>query len=295
LRRDAEAQLAALQVPDPTSEARWMIEEVSGMDASEQIAEAGGFATQRATAALDVLLARRAAGEPIQYVLGAWNFCGIDLFVDRRVLIPRPETETVVECAIAEVERLGERVGRPDPWTGAITHYAVADLGTGSGAVALALAASLPDAEVWATDASPHALAVAQANIAANGNLATRLRIAQGSWFDALPSELRGRLLTVVSNPPYIADDEVLDPSVAQWEPRDALFAGPTGREALERLIVDATDWLDPAGTLVLELAPHQADDVADRARAAGFAEVLVRSDLSGHARALVARRRPDR
>lgn len=265
------------------------------MDAAEQIAEAGGFATRRATAAMDALLARRAAGEPIQYVLGAWNFCGIDLFVDRRVLIPRPETEVVAQYAIAEVERLGERVGRADPWIGSLTQYAVADLGTGSGAVALALAASLPDAEVWATDASAHALAVAQANIAANGNLATRIRIGQGSWFAALPAELAGRLLTVVSNPPYIADHEVLDPSVSEWEPRDALVAGPTGLEALEHLVVEAVEWLDPAGTLVLELAPHQAGEVAERARDAGYAEVLVRTDLTGQVRALVARRRADR
>jgi release factor glutamine methyltransferase len=172
-------------VQDPAGEARWMLEEVSGMDTAEQIAEANGSATGLATVALDALLARRAAGEPIQYVLGAWNFCGLDVFVDRRVLIPRPETEVVVQHAIHEVERLGERVGQANPWTGALTHYAVADLGTGSGALALALAAALPDAEVWATDASDDALAVAQANIAASGNLATRVRVAHGSWFDA--------------------------------------------------------------------------------------------------------------
>ncbi|MEP6626259.1 MAG: peptide chain release factor N(5)-glutamine methyltransferase [Acidimicrobiia bacterium] len=294
MRRDAEAQLAAMAVSDPASEARWMIEEVSGMDAAEQVAEASGFATRRATAALDALLARRAAGEPVQYVLGTWNFCGIDLFVDRRVLIPRPETETVTQCAIAEVERLGERVGRADPWTGSLTQYAVADLGTGSGAVALALAASLPDAEVWATDANADALAVAHANIAANGNLATRIRVAHGSWFEALPPDLAGTLLTIVSNPPYVAEGEALDAAVVEWEPRDALFAGPTGMEALDHLIVGALKWLDPAGTLVVELAPHQADAAAARALDVGFAEVLLRPDLTGRARALVARRRAE-
>ena len=250
--------------------------------------------THRPTAGLDALLARRAAGEPVQYVLGEWNFCGLDLLVDRRVLIPRPETETVAEIAIREVERLGERVGTPDPWSGGLTHYAVADLGTGSGALALALAASLPDAEVWATDASDLALAVARANVAAAGSIATRVRVADGSWFDALPPEVRGRLLLVVSNPPYIADHEVLPPSVLDWEPAGALFSGPTGLEAIEHLIATAPEWLDPAGTLVLELAPHQADHAIGRAREAGFADVSVRPDLSGHARALVARRRAD-
>jgi release factor glutamine methyltransferase len=282
-------------VQDPAGEARWMLEEVSGMDTAEQIAEANGSATGLATVALDALLARRAAGEPIQYVLGAWNFCGLDVFVDRRVLIPRPETEVVVQHAIHEVERLGERVGQANPWTGALTHYAVADLGTGSGALALALAAALPDAEVWATDASDDALAVAQANIAASGNLATRVRVAHGSWFDALPAELRGQLLLVVSNPPYIADAEPLPPAVLEWEPLGALFAGPTGLEAIEILIAEASEWLDPAGTLVLELAPHQADRATKLARDAGYAEVLIRVDHAGRDRALIARRRGGR
>ncbi len=281
-------------VSDPASEAQWMIEAVSGMDRAEQVLESATPVTHRPTAGLDALMARRAAGEPVQYVLGEWSFCGLDLLVDRRVLIPRPETETVAEIAIGEVERLGERVGTPDPWSGGLTHYAVADLGTGSGALALALAASLPDAEVWATDASDLALAVARANVAAAGSIATRVRVADGSWFDALPPEVRGRLLLVVSNPPYIAEDEVLPPSVLEWEPADALFSGPTGLEAIEYLIATAPEWLDPAGTLVLELAPHQADHAIGRAREAGFIDVSVRPDLSGHARALVARRRAD-
>ena len=133
LRRDAEAQLRAMGVSDPASEAQWMIEALSGMDGAEQVLESATPVTHRPTAGLDALLARRAAGEPVQYVLGEWSFCGLDLLVDRRVLIPRPETETVAEIAIGEVERLGERVGTPDPWSGGLSHYAVADLGTGSG------------------------------------------------------------------------------------------------------------------------------------------------------------------
>lgn len=272
-----------------------MIEAVSGMDAAEQIVESEGFATRRAVSELDALLARRTSGEPIQYVLGAWSFCGLDLMVDPRVLIPRPETEVVAQIAIAEVERLGERVGPPDPWAGGHTHYAVVDLGTGSGALAIALANSLPDAEVWATDASEAALTVARANVAAAGSVATRLRVATGSWFDALPNEYRGGLRLIVANPPYIAEHEVLPASVAEWEPTGALYAGPTGLEALEHLIGAAPEWLDAAGTLVLELAPHQAGPATELARAAGFAEVGVRPDLAGHDRALVARLRADR
>lgn len=264
------------------------------MDAAEQALEARAPATRRAGTVAEGLLARRAAGEPLQYVLGSWSFCGLDLLVDRRVLIPRPETETVAELAIAEVRRLGERVGRTDPWAGALTHYAVADLGTGSGALALALAAALPDAEVWATDVSEDALAVARANVAGTGTPAARVRVAGGSWFAALPATLRGALLLVVSNPPYVAADEALPPVVRDWEPRGALIAGPTGREAIEHLIEASLEWLDPAGTLVLELAPHQADVAAVRAREAGFAEVLIRDDLTGRPRVLVARRRAE-
>jgi protein-(glutamine-N5) methyltransferase, release factor-specific len=272
-----------------------MIEDVSGMDGAEQILELSTLVTHRPTAALDALLARRASGEPLQYVLGTWNFCGMDLLVDRRVLIPRPETEVVAQVAIAEVQRLGERVGRHEPWSGGSTRYAVADLGTGSGALALALAASLPDAEVWATDASDDALQVARANVGAAGSLATRVRIADGSWFEALPHTLRGTLLVVVSNPPYIAHGEDLPPSVHEWEPHGALFSGPTGLEAIEHLIAAAPEWLDEAGTLVIELAPHQAESAVEMARAAGYVDVLVRPDLAGRDRALIARRRADR
>jgi len=288
----AEARLNEVGVDDPATEARWMIEEVSGMDPSEQILEAGRHATRRATVELDGLLDRRAAGEPLQYVLGSWGFCGLDLLVDPRVLIPRPETESVVQHAIAEVERLGERVGKADPWAGALTHYAIADLGTGSGAIALALAAALPDAEVWATDVSDAALAVARANLAGSGTTAARVRVAAGSWFAALPDALRGTLLLVVANPPYVAADEDLPEVVRDWEPAGALVSGPTGLEALELLVDEAPAWLDAAGTLVLELAPHQGDAVAERARAAGFAEVILRHDLTGRIRTLIARRR---
>jgi release factor glutamine methyltransferase len=239
------------------------------------------------------LVERRLAGEPLQYVLGAWSFCGIDLLVDRRVLIPRPETEVVAQVAIAEVERLGERVGRADPWASALTAYAVADLGTGSGALALALAFALPEAEVWATDVDDDALAVARANVAGSGTPSARVRLAPGSWFAALPEPLRGHLRLVVANPPYLATDELkgLDPQVAEWEPVGALVSGPTGLEAHETLLAQAPEWLDPGGTIVLEIAPHQADAVSALARAAGFVSVEVLKDLTGRERVLVARR----
>lgn len=257
------------------------------------MAEGSALATQRATVAMRALVERRIAGEPLQYVLGSWGFCDLDLLVDRRVLIPRPETEVVAQVAIEEVRRLGERVSRPDAWGGALTHYAVADLGTGSGALALVLASALPEAEVWATDVSEDALAVAHANVAGTGTAAARVRLAAGWWFGALPAELRGRLLLVVSNPPYVAEHELagLPAEVVGWEPIGALVSGPTGLEAIEAIVVEAPEWLDPMGALVLELAPHQARAAAELALGAGFAAAHVVADLAGHDRVLVARR----
>jgi release factor glutamine methyltransferase len=291
---DAAAdRLRAGGIEQPGVEVGWMLEEVSGLDTAEQVAEANAFATVRAANALTELVDRRLAGEPLQYVLGSWSFCGIDLLVDRRVLIPRPETEVVAQVAIGEVARLGQQVGRADPWTGALTSYAIADLGTGSGALAIALAFALPEAEVWATDIDEDALTVARANVAGAGTPCVRVRLAEGSWFAALPDSLRGRVLLAVANPPYLAAVELaeLDATVADWEPVGALVSGATGLEAFEAIIGEAPDWLDPAGTLVLEVAPDQVDAVTALARAATFREVEVHRDLAGRDRVLVARR----
>ena len=293
LRVRAEAHLRVTGVPRPDTEARWMVERVSGYDGAELITNEQELATAPAVQHLDDMLDRRTAGEPLQYVLGRWDFLGLDLLVDARVLVPRPETEVVAQTAIEEAVRLGSRRGKHDGWLAADTSYAVADLGTGSGAIALALARELPDAEVWATDASDAALAVARANVAGIGSAATRVRLRTGSWFDALPPELRGALRVLVSNPPYVAEHEVTDlPSdVVDWEPRDALVSGPTGFEALEVLLAGAREWLDPAGAaLVLELAPHQAERALELAAAAGFDDARVDRDLVGRARCLVAR-----
>lgn len=294
LRARAERDLAGIPyVAEPSVEARWLLERVSGYEAAELVASESEPATARAHEHLADMVARRAAGEPLQYVLGAWSFRGLDLFVDPRVLIPRPETEVTADVAIEEALRLGARRGAANPWVGASTTYTVVDLGTGSGALALALAAELPDAEVWATDVSEDALAVARANLAGAGLPATRVRLVAGSWFDALPRELQRRLRLVVANPPYVAEAErgALPPEVADHEPSDALVSGPTGLEAIDAIVTGAPSWLEPGrGALVCELAPHQAHAAVERARAAGFAEAFVRPDLTGRERVLVAR-----
>jgi release factor glutamine methyltransferase len=287
----ATAALMPVAGDQASIEARWVVCEASGFDPAELILAADEPAPSRGVQAVDGMVERRLQGEPLQYILGSWEFRGVDLMVDPRVLIPRPETEFVAQIAIDELAGAGVRTGKADPWSAGITEYAIADLGTGSGALALALVTELPDAAVWATDASEDALAVARANLSSIGFPATRVRVVHGDWFDALPIELRGELRLVVSNPPYVSEAEfaALPIEVSAYEPVRALVSGPTGLECLEVIVNDAPRWLAPGGVLVCEHAPHQADAVRDLARAAGFTRVEVRPDLTGRDRALVA------
>ncbi len=291
LREVAARTLTDAGVAPVQTEARFITERVSGYDANEWLDIAEVIPTARAQQQLHDMVARRVAGEPLQYVLGGWEFRGLDLFVDRRVLIPRPETEWVVEVALVEAARSGLRRSRRRlslVETGA--PETAVDLGTGSGAIAIALAAELPDVEVWATDISEDALAVARANV--SGCAATRVRIASaGEWFDPLPPHLRGAVRLLVSNPPYVAEHELADlpEEVAAYEPRGALVSGPSGTEAIEHLLECAPAWLAPEASLVCEIAPHQADAMSAYARALGYTDVTVRDDLTGRARVLVA------
>lgn len=264
-------------------EARWLVQEAAGRTGAEWLADLDERAPARCVPFVEQLVQRRADGEPLQYVLGSWSFRRLDLALDRRVLIPRPETEQVVEHALAELTRLRLASGRAPR---------VVDLGTGSGAIALSIAVEVAGAEVWATDASEGALLVARANIAGTGGMAaTRVRVAAGSWYDALPPELAGRVDLVISNPPYLAQAELagLDRAVADWEPHQALIAGPSGLEAIEVVVDGALRWLRRPGAVVVELAPSQAEAAAALALAAGFDRALVRPDLTGRPRALVA------
>jgi release factor glutamine methyltransferase len=265
--------------PEAANEARWLCQEAAGLAGVEWANGLDDIPTVRAVARLDAMIARRCVGEPLQYVLGRWGFRRLDLMVDRRVLIPRPETEEVVGVAL-EVARA---MGRP---------LLVADLGTGSGAIALALADELPltGVEIWATDCSPDALDVARANLAGLGRPAVNVRLAAGAWFDALPSDRVGRFDMIVSNPPYVGAGDALDRAVRDWEPADALFAGPDGLDALRVLVGGAGRWLRPGGALVAEIGATQASAVEALAGDHGLVEIEIRPDLSGHDRILVAR-----
>jgi release factor glutamine methyltransferase len=264
-------------------QARWMCEVASGFDADEFLANLDLPVTDRAVAHLDSILARLDAGEPLQYALGRWGFRHLDLLVDRRVLIPRPETEAVVEVALRRARSAG-------------TPIICADLGTGSGAIGLSLAIELPFAgvTVWMTDSSSEALDVARANAAGIGRAAANVRLACGNWFQALPADLAGQLSLVVSNPPYVAvDDPDLEPAVGDWEPPGALFGGADGLDEIRHLIAEAVRWLRPGGWLVIEIGSSQGRVVDDLLRATGYADVAITADLSGHDRVAVGRRRP--
>ena len=210
------------------------------------------------------LISRRAKREPVAYILGRWGFRGLDLDVDRRVLVPRPETELLVDRCLA----LLDGVAGP----------AVLDVGTGSGAIALALASELPEARVAGCDVSGDALDVARAN-------GERLGV-EVEWVasDMLAGVESRRFHLVVSNPPYVAAGEIeaLEPEVRDWEPRGATVAGETGLEAIERLVAQAPAALEPGGALVLEVGAGQAAAGAALLEGAGLAGVGRDPDHAG-------------
>ncbi len=231
-------------------------------------------------ARLENWLQRRAAGEPIQYVTGRAAFRGLDLAVGPGVLIPRPETEGLVE-AVLDVIRSEPRWREPR----------VLDLGTGSGAIALSIAQEWPAAQVTATDHSPGALEIALANARSLG-LEPRVQLVRGDWFDAVAADQRFEV--VVSNPPYVATSEwnVLPREVREHEPGTALFSGSTGLEALREIVDEAPRHLVTSGLLALELAEARAQEVAGWLDGAHDWEgVRLIDDLAGRPRVLLARR----
>jgi release factor glutamine methyltransferase len=226
------------------------------------------------TAELDAcreLVARRGRREPAAYILGEWGFRRLTLTTDARALIPRPETEIVVERCL----ELVESVERP----------AILDVGTGTGAIALALADELPGALVTALDVSEDALALAAENAERNG-LTGRVELVRGDFRTGLPP---GPFDLVVSNPPYVTEEELdtVQPEVREWEPRRALEGGIAEVEAIAAA---AREVLRPTGWLVLEAAEQRAEDTAEAVRARGFLDVALSHDLAGRPRVVEGR-----
>jgi release factor glutamine methyltransferase len=282
-------------------EARFIVDEALGLGlALGHPDPPTGVLDDEAVAAARSMAARRAAGEPLQYVFGHWPFRSLDLAVDPRVLIPRPETEQVVEVALGEARRLHLRLLRAAPGAGDLV---VVDAGTGTGAIALSMAAELGPAavrEVWATDTSADALEVAASNLArvgaAHDAVLPSVEFVAGSWLEPLPARLRGAVALVVSNPPYVSEAEWgdLDDEV-RAEPRQALVAGPAsdgtpGLADVEAVLTQSRDWLGDPAAVIVELAPHQADAAVALAGRLGYTETQVRADLARRPRALLAR-----
>jgi release factor glutamine methyltransferase len=263
--------LAAAGVEDPRLDAELLLGEAMGCGRAALIADGGAEIPPSAARAFGEMVRRRLRREPVAYITGRKGFRNLELAVDRRVLIPRPETELLVELALE------------------LQPQRVLDVGTGSGAIALAVADELPECAVTATDTSAGALEVASANAERLG-LAERVHFVEGT----LPE---GEFDLVLANLPYVAERDwaSLQPEVTQWEPPEALLAGPDGLDAYRAFIPACRRAFDPhrlksSTALAVEVGEGQAEAVGALMRESGFGEIETRRDLAGIERVVVAR-----
>jgi release factor glutamine methyltransferase len=267
--RDVARELDAAGVPSPRVDAEYIVGHVLGLSRSELYSSAADL-TEPEASRLRVLATRRSQREPLAYVLGEWGFRRLTLAVDRRALVPRPETEIVVERCLALLR--------------AIEQPSVLDVGVGSGAIALALVDEHPGARVIAVDRSQEALALARVNIE---------QVGADGRVELVHSDLLGGLCgpfdLVVSNPPYVLPDEfdLLQPEVRLYEPRDALVGDGVGEEIARR----AREVVGPGGWIVLECADARAAALAAALVALGYEDVTTTRDLAGRPRVVEARR----
>ena len=262
------AALEAAGIETARREAEWLLAGLLGVDRGALYLDPARRLSTPTITRFQSQIARRAAREPLQYLLGWEDFHGVRLAVSPDVLVPRPETEGLVEWALEVL------AGRPEP--------VVADLGTGSGAIACAIAHGRPAAEVLAVELSGGALAVASRNVRELG-LAARVRLLAGDLFAPLGS-IPGSLDLVVANPPYLPSAVIpsLPPEVSRHEPRAALDGGPDGMGVLRRIVAGAPSVLKPAGWLLMEIGEEQAGPLASLMAAEGFSSIRARRDLNG-------------
>jgi release factor glutamine methyltransferase len=267
----AARERLAVTSQNPRRDAELLLASVLGCDTVTLFAHPEQVLSTEQAKRFESFVTRRTASEPIQYILGEQEFFGLPFAVTPDVLIPRPETEHLVETALQCID--------PQATT------RILDVGTGSGAIAIALACNLPNAHVTATDLSPSALAVAQNNARRHGvaaRMAFRhsdlLQVFAGACFDV-----------IVSNPPYIADSEMLEPQVANYEPHAALYSGPSGLEIYQRLIPQAHAALNTNGWLLLEIGYGQSGKIRELLN--NWSDVHFIDDLQGIPRVAVARR----
>jgi release factor glutamine methyltransferase len=274
---EATAALRAAGVESPRLEAELLLAGTLGIERSALRLAPDRALLPKERATYDAGIARRSQREPIQYILGRASFRTLELEVDRRVLIPRPETELLAGAVLEWSERSGR-------------HGSDADIGTGSGAIALSLAVEGRFAAIVATDVSPDALAVARSNAKRLG-LGERVEFRAGSLFEALA--VGPTLDVIVSNPPYVAEAERagLMPEVRDWEPAVALFAGDHGLRVLYELIDGAFPWLREGGLLALEIGHGQVEPAGRHAAERGYDAIRVLRDLAGRERIILAER----
>jgi release factor glutamine methyltransferase len=261
---EGAARLAAAGVENPKLDSQLLLAEATGLSRERMLMDRDQALDPETVARFDALVARRAAREPVAYILGRRDFRRLTLAVDQRVLIPRPETELLVEAGLSLP-------------TGA----RVLDVGTGSGAVALALKDERPDLEVWGVDLSASALEVAGAN---RRVLGLDVMFLDADLLDGVP----GRFDAVLANLPYVEDGAAVEPEISLFEPREALWAGPDGLDLIRRLVASLPGDLP---VVALEVGAGQAAAVASLLRRAGFARIELLRDLAGIERVVLGRR----
>jgi release factor glutamine methyltransferase len=266
-------EAAALLAPSATAQrdAELLLLHVTNLSRAELLAHPERKLTERQSNHYQAAIARRVHSEPVQHIVGKQEFYGRDFIVNRLVLIPRPETEHLVETALTICPR----------------PQRILDIGTGSGILAITLGLELPNSTVTATDISPAALAVAQKNAEQLG-AAERIRFVLSDLFAALGDE---RFDCIVSNPPYVGTTESLEPQVREFEPPTALYAGEDGLTIYRRLIPEASKHLGPGGHLLIEIGHGQRDAVGSLLRQSGFEEIRFVDDLQGIPRVTSARK----
>ena len=271
---DAHPHLRA----DAARDAAALLRHTLGISQAAMLADPGRELTQDQQAAYDAMILRRAANEPIQYITGEQEFYGLALRVTPAVLIPRPETEILVEAVLEEVKRAGVQ-----------STLRILDVGTGSGAIAIALAHNLPSARITAVDLSGAALKVAASNAARHG-LADRIRFIESNLLEGLANG-EDYFDVIVCNPPYVpaAERASLHPQVREYEPETALFAGADGLDIYRRLIPQAQAALLPNGLLAMEIGHGQKEAVASLL--SGWNDVCFVDDLQQIPRIVLARR----
>lgn len=275
LLRRMRGRLAAAGVEDAALDARLLVEHATSTDRMDMIRDPGRAVAAGAVLAAETMIARRLAGEPVHRILGHRGFYGLTLHLSQDTLEPRPDTETLVDLVLPRLRAIAAERGQ----------CRILDLGTGTGAIALALLSQIPQARAVAADIAPGALVTARRNAEANG-LADRFEAVLSDWFD----DISGRYDAILSNPPYISSSEyaALSPEVKDHDPPMALLAGDDGLDAYRAIAAGAGLHLEAGGIVGLEIGASQKDGVTEVFEAAGLARLDAAKDIGGRDRALV-------